>query len=102
MSDLPKAQEWWEESEGTRVYIVGFRSGGDMVIQHECGTIGIARFDHKWKRLDGCTGWNWDKPTEADLTAALVFLRDKMDRLAKRVDRLESAERRERAMGAVQ
>ena len=104
MSDLPQAKEWWEDATGVRVYVVGFRVGGDMVIQHECGTIGIGYFSDKWVRLDGCNSWIWEKPTkrEMDLLACFANLRDNMDRLSKRVDRLESSERRERAMGAVQ
>jgi len=91
MSDLPKVGQWWEDHEGVRVYVVGFRTGGDMVCQYECGTIGIAQFSHKWNRLEGCDGWNWDKPSirEADLLAAIVNLRDNMDRLNNRVLKLE-------------
>lgn len=101
MSDKPKAGEWWEDNEGVRVYVVGFRVGGDMVCQYECGTVGILLFSQKWKRLDGCNGFDWEPDrSNSGLLAALVNLRDNMDRLNRRVVKLEQVAIMNQVIGA--
>jgi hypothetical protein len=106
MSELPKAGEWWLTSWGPVVYVVGRMIGRGVVVQYQddsTQTIKKTEELGKWRRLPDDAGFLWkDKPSESDLLACIVNLRDNMDKLAKRVDQLEAAERRERAMGAVQ
>jgi hypothetical protein len=107
MSELPKAGEWWLTSWGPVVYIVGRMLGRGVVVQYQDNstqTINKTGELGTWRRLPDDAGFDWKekKPSESDLLACVANLRDNMDRLSKRVDQLESAERRERAMGAVQ
>jgi len=106
MSELPKAGEWWKTSWGPIVFVVGRMLGGGVIVEYrDESTQAIKKTGglDGWQRLPDDAGFEWkEKPSESDLLACIVNLRDNMDKLSKRVTHLEAAERRERAMSAVQ
>lgn len=63
MSEQPKAGEWYQDACGTRVVVVGMASKSRAVVEHECGTIGFMGNWSSWKRLEGCTGFDWIEDT---------------------------------------
>jgi len=88
MSDLPKAGEWWEESEGQRLYCVGKELGGWPVVQRNNGCV-YSTLGPAWKgrKLDGCTGWDWEPGRLEDLLTVNI-LQDKIDDLENVVQML--------------
>lgn len=63
MSKEPKPGEWYQDAIGTRVVVVGMASKSRAVVEHECGTIGFMGDWSSWKRLEGCTGFDWIEDT---------------------------------------
>lgn len=93
MIEQPKTGEWYQDAGGTRVIVVGMASKFRVVVEYECGTIGFIGDWSGWRHLPNCTGFNWSEQdrSNAGLLEALVNLRDNMDRLNKRVEKLEQA-----------
>ncbi len=66
MSEKPKAGEWWEDSNGIRRYVCGYRVDGKLVTEMRLTGVMWEHHDtSEWRKLDGCTGWSWqDTPEE--------------------------------------
>lgn len=70
MSRSPKAGEWWECPARTRKFIVGENAYGRIVTQTYGGTFYSESCFEKWadwRRLDGCTGFDWKMSLPTDL-----------------------------------
>ena len=96
MSDKPKSGEWWKTGWATRCFVIGNDFRGDIVVQYidkSLQTIRASANFQAWSRIEGCTGFDWVEQdrSNAGLLEALVNLRDNMDRLNKRVEKLEQA-----------
>ena len=62
MSDVKKpiAGEWWECTDGFRLFVVGKKLNGSLLCQTDCGAIEVyAIGGDEWKHLPDCNGWNW-------------------------------------------
>jgi hypothetical protein len=63
MSKKPEHGEWWETEDGDRVYVIGFRRGGDIIWESQTHGIDWGIVDTTdWKHLPDCTGFDWVKP----------------------------------------
>jgi hypothetical protein len=66
---LPMPGEWWECSKGRR-YLVHDMGGPPLYVQERLGTKPAYWFGYKHidevelnRHLPGCTGWDWEEPT---------------------------------------
>jgi len=99
VSEKPKAGDWWEK-EGVRLRVIGEKRNGLTVGEHECGSIDLFRGQDGWQHLPKCTGFDWQEKTEEpDLLAALVNLRDQLEKMQRRVEKLESGNARHQILG---
>ena len=55
--------EWYQNDSGTRVVVVGI-SRGRLVVEHECGSVGLILDRDDWKHLPRCTGFYWTSQPE--------------------------------------
>jgi len=99
MSEKPQAGEFWEW-DGVRLRIVGARMNGSIVAEHECGSLEFGCTVVEMKHLPDCRSFDWQPETPPHVQKSLEM--ELIEKLQKRVERLEAAERRERAMGDVQ
>ena len=99
MTVKPEAGQWWRDlRDDDIVNIVTVSSAGDVCVCDRDGHFVLAHvtpFHLNYEYLPECDGWDW-KPqiidrSNAGLLGALVNLRDNMDRLNKRVEKLEQA-----------
>ena len=102
MSEQPKPGEWWVKNDNSSViFIVGYDPDENVVYVSENRVFDSC--DEEWltqglgyKHVPECTGFDWKRqqPCEPDLLAALVNLRDNMDRIDQRLQRLEALPKR--------
>ncbi len=62
MSDVkkPMAGEWWEFTDGFRLFVVGRKLNGSLLCQTDCGAIEVYSVGgDEWKHLPDCNGWHW-------------------------------------------
>lgn len=56
----PMAGEWWECTDGFRLFVVGRKLSGSLLSQTERGNIETYTIGgDEWKHLPDCNGWNW-------------------------------------------
>ena len=95
MSDKPKPGEWWRDLRNDQIVsVLMVTDVDDVCVRDKEGHLGIwqvAQFRLNYEHLPECDSFDWEKDRTVDLLAAIVNLRDNMDRLNKRVAKLEQA-----------
>ena len=64
MNEKPKAGEWWLNHLGIRVYVVGYKTNGEIAYESTSRGMDWHKSDFDgWKPLPGCTGFDWIEDT---------------------------------------